>query len=73
MSVQAQIINLLKELQARYNYSYIFISHDMAVIRYFCDRVAVMYQGQLVEIGYVIDETPGDDDDSSDTGEEDTG
>ena len=51
VSVQAQIINLLKELQARYNYSYIFISHDMSVIRHICDRIAVMYAGRIVEFG----------------------
>jgi len=51
VSVQAQIINLLKELQVRYNYSYIFISHDMSVIRHICDRIAVMYAGRIVEFG----------------------
>ena len=51
VSVQAQIINLLKELQARYHYSYIFISHDMSVIRHICDRIAVMYAGRIVEFG----------------------
>ena len=51
VSVQAQIINLLKELQNRYHYSYVFISHDMSVIRHICDRIAVMYAGRIVESG----------------------
>ena len=51
VSVQAQIINLLKELQERYHYSYVFISHDMSVIRHICDRIAVMYAGRIVEFG----------------------
>ena len=51
VSVQAQIINLLKELQKRYHYSYVFISHDMSVIRHICDRIAVMYAGRIVEFG----------------------
>ncbi|WP_377293661.1 oligopeptide/dipeptide ABC transporter ATP-binding protein [Rhizobium sp. SG2393] len=51
ISVQAQIINLLKDLQAERGLSYVFISHDMSVIRHMCDRIAVMYLGQVVEIG----------------------
>jgi len=49
VSVQAQILNLMKELQAQLGLSYLFISHDMAVIRYVADRIAVMYVGKLVE------------------------
>ncbi|MEZ4712446.1 MAG: ABC transporter ATP-binding protein [Caldilineaceae bacterium] len=49
VSVQAQILNLMQELQAEFGLSYLFISHDMAVIRYVADRIAVMYVGKLVE------------------------
>jgi len=51
VSVQAQILNLLKDLQASFNLSYIFISHDMGVIRFMSDRVAVMYGGSIMEMG----------------------
>ena len=51
VSIQAQILNLFKELQANFGLTYIFISHDLAVIRYVCDRIAVMYLGSIVEIG----------------------
>ena len=50
VSVQAQILNLLKELKARNDLSYIFISHNIGVIRYICSRIAVMYRGKLVEL-----------------------
>jgi peptide/nickel transport system ATP-binding protein len=49
VSVQAQILNLMRDLQADFGLSYLFISHDMAVIRYMADRIAVMYVGKLVE------------------------
>ena len=50
MSIQAQVINLFKELQARFRLTYIFISHDLSLVEYICDRVAVMYLGRLVEL-----------------------
>jgi len=51
VSVQANILNLLADLQARENVSYIFISHDLGVVRYLSDRIAVMYLGRIMEIG----------------------
>ena len=50
VSIQAQIINLLEDLQAQFDLSYIIISHDLTVIEHICDRIAVMYLGRLVEI-----------------------
>ena len=51
VSVRAQVLNLLKDLQREYKLTYIFVSHDMSVIEYICDRVAIMYLGKMVEIG----------------------
>ena len=51
VSVQAQILNLLKDLRAAFNLTYIFITHDLGVLDYMADRVAVMYMGRIVELG----------------------
>ncbi len=51
VSIRSQILDLLLEIQQRLGLSFIFISHDISVVRYFCDRVAVMHRGKLVEIG----------------------
>lgn len=51
VSVGAQVVNLLRDLQRRYGLTYLFISHSMPLVRYLCDRVAVMQKGRLVELG----------------------
>ena len=49
VSVQAQVLNLLHDLQQRLNLTYLFVSHDLGVIRHVCDRVALLYRGELIE------------------------
>ncbi len=51
VSIQAQIMNLLMELQEKMGLTYLFIAHDLAVVKHFCDRIAVMYLGKIVEMG----------------------
>ncbi len=55
VSIQAQILNLLKDLQERHGLTYLFISHDLAVVKYMADRIGVMYLGKLVELGSARD------------------
>jgi oligopeptide/dipeptide ABC transporter ATP-binding protein len=50
VSIQAQIINLMMDLREKLGIAFLFISHDMGIVEYFCDRVAVMYLGKIVEI-----------------------
>jgi oligopeptide/dipeptide ABC transporter ATP-binding protein len=55
VSVQAQIVNLLKELQGQLGLTYLFITHDLSLVSYLADRVGVMYLGKLVEVGGAVD------------------
>jgi ABC-type oligopeptide transport system ATPase subunit len=52
VSVQAQILELLRELQRKFNLTYMFISHDISVVKYVSTRMAVMHLGKVVEIGH---------------------
>jgi oligopeptide/dipeptide ABC transporter ATP-binding protein len=51
VSIQSQILNLLVDLQREFNLSYLFIAHDLAVVKHISDRIAIMYLGRVVEVG----------------------
>ena len=51
VSIQGQILNLLSNLKKEFNLTYLFISHDLKVVKHICNRIAVMYRGKIVEIG----------------------
>lgn len=51
LSVQAQVLNFMKHIQQQYDLSYLFISHDLGVVKYMCDNLAIMHKGRFVEVG----------------------
>ena len=55
VSIQAQIVNLFRHLQKEHGFSFLFIAHDLSMVRFLCDRVGVMHDGKLVEVGNVED------------------
>lgn len=55
VSVQAQVLNFMKDIQREYRLAMLFISHDLGIVRHMCDRIGIMYQGRLVEEGTVED------------------
>jgi oligopeptide/dipeptide ABC transporter ATP-binding protein len=55
VSIQSQILNLLSDLRAEFNLTYLFIAHNLSVVQYFCDRIGVMYLGKLVEVATTDD------------------
>ena len=54
-TVQAQVLDLMLELKQEFNLTYLFITHDLSVARFLCDRIAVMNQGKIVELGQTQD------------------